>query len=500
MGIVAVFEWDLFFPDLLDIFVLKPLPVTDRGTFLARVTAIVILLGGFLFDANVLASLVLPSAIEPPNLPRFLAGHIFACGGSGLFAAASVLAFECVMLSVLGERYFRRVSLFVQGLLISALLTILLLFPVFSGVVPSLLQSGSWYLRCIPPLWFLGIYQRLMEGPAAIPVYGQLARTGCLATLVAFAIAVATYPLAYLRKTRQLVEGLSSRRGRNWTAGIISRILHATIVRTPEHRAIFHYITQTLLRVPRYRIYLILYGGVGLSIVIASVLRFSTVINQIQVIISTDGLRASAGILAFWAVAGLRLAFLSPGNQQGSWILHLVHGRPPEIGIALKQLSAVKIWALLFVTILTGSAFLIACAIAPPDFLTWRAVTAQILVATGFCLLLTDLFFLHVTTVAFTDEPTGESPSLAITVAKYFTFFPIVVWLSLVSGPWTEHSIWRYIAVPVGLVVAHWLIELRHREIIRQHCLLFDPDGHENSFLLRLDLREYSVRQLNSED
>jgi hypothetical protein len=500
MGIVAVFEWDLFFPDLLDIFVLKPLPVTDRETFLARVTAIVILLGGFLFDANVLASLVLPSAIEPPNLPRFLAGHIFACSGSGLFAAASVLAFECVVLSVLGERYFRRVSLFVQGLLISALLTVLLLFPVFSGVVPSLVQSGSGYLRCIPPLWFLGIYQRLMEGPAAIPVYGQLARTGCLATLVAFAIAVATYPLAYLRKTRQLVEGLSSHRGRNWTAGIISRILHATIVRTPEHRAIFHYITQTLLRVPRYRIYLILYGGVGLSIVIASVLRFSTVNNQIQVTISTDGLRASTGILAFWAVAGLRLAFLSPGNQQGSWILHLVHGRPPETGIALKQLSAVKIWALLFVTILTGSAFLIACAIAPPDFLTWRAVTAQILVATGFCLLLTDLFFLHVTTAAFTDEPTGESPSLAITVAKYFTFFPIVVWLSLVSGPWTEHSIWRYIAVPVGLVVAHWLIELRHRNIIRQHCLLFDPDGAENSFLLRLDLREYSVRQLNSED
>lgn len=77
MGIVAVFEWDLFFPDLLDICVLKPLPITDRRTFLARVTAIVILLGGLLFDTNVLATLVLPAAIDPPNLPRFLAGHIF---------------------------------------------------------------------------------------------------------------------------------------------------------------------------------------------------------------------------------------------------------------------------------------------------------------------------------------------------------------------------------------------------------------------------------------
>jgi hypothetical protein len=172
----------------------------------------------------------------------------------------------------------------------------------------------------------------------------------------------------------------------------------------------------------------------------------------------------------------------------------------PVIGTALKQLSAVKIWALLFVAILTGGAFLIACAIAPPDFLTWRAVTAQILVATGFCLLLTDLFFLHVTTVAFTNELTGESPSLAMTVAKYLTFFPIVVWLSLVSGPWIEDRGWRYIAIPVCLVVVHWLIELRHRQIVRQHCLLFDPEGHDNLFLLQLNLREYRIAQHDVEN
>lgn len=493
MGIVAVFGWDLFFPDLLDIFVLKPLPVTNRGTFLARVTTITILLGGFLFDANVLATLVLPAAIDPPNLPRFLAGHILACGGSGLFAAASILAFECVMLSILGERYFRRVSLFVQGFLIAALLVILLLFPVFSGIVPNLLQSSSRYIRCIPPLWFLGIYQRLMEGPAAFPVYGQLARIGCLATLIVLAIVAATYPLAHLRKTRQLVEGINSQRRRNWATWIVWRVLHTTIIRTPEQRAIFHYITQTLFRVPRYRIHLVLYGGVGLSIVIASVLRFSTVNSQIHVVVSIDGLRASAGIVAFWAIAGLRIAFLSPGNQQGSWVLHLVHGRPPEIDAAIKQLSAARIWALVFVATLVSSALLMAGALAPPDLLKWRAVAAQILIAAGFCLLLTDIFLLHVTTIAFTDEPTGESPNLAMIVTKCFTFFPIVVWLSVVSGPWIEERSWRYIAVSAGLLFAHWLIKRRHLEIVRHHCLHFDPDNRVNLFLLQLDLREYSV-------
>jgi hypothetical protein len=74
MGIVTVFEWDLFFPDLLDVFVLTTLPVPNRRLFLARVAAIGLFIAGFLFNANFLAPLVLPAATDPPDLLRFLAG------------------------------------------------------------------------------------------------------------------------------------------------------------------------------------------------------------------------------------------------------------------------------------------------------------------------------------------------------------------------------------------------------------------------------------------
>ena len=40
MGIVTVFEWDLFFPDLLDLYVLSSLPIRRRKLFLARIAAI----------------------------------------------------------------------------------------------------------------------------------------------------------------------------------------------------------------------------------------------------------------------------------------------------------------------------------------------------------------------------------------------------------------------------------------------------------------------------
>ena len=271
MGIATVFEWDLFFPDLLDIYVLTTLPVAELQAVSRRALRRSRFLSpDFLFDANILAPLVLPAAIDPPNLPRFLAGHFVAVTGSGLFAAIFILALQGVLLSVLGERLFRKLSLLMQGLFITVLLMLLLLFPVLSNAVPAMLQSGSGYTLCFPPFWFLGIYQRLMEGPSALPMYSRLAQIGCVALLATAGLAALAYPIAYMRRVRQLVEGPGARARRNWAALPLHKLLHATLVRTPIRRAVFHFISQSLLRVQRYRIYLVLYGGVGLSVVVAT--------------------------------------------------------------------------------------------------------------------------------------------------------------------------------------------------------------------------------------
>ena len=94
MGIISVYEWDLFFPDLLDVFVLTPLPIRDRTLFEARVAAIALFIVGFLIDANMLAPLIIPASFDPPNLTRLLSGHIVAVLASGMFSAVFVLALD----------------------------------------------------------------------------------------------------------------------------------------------------------------------------------------------------------------------------------------------------------------------------------------------------------------------------------------------------------------------------------------------------------------------
>jgi hypothetical protein len=489
MGIVTVFEWDLFFPDLLDIFVLGTLPLAGQRIFLARVGAIAVLIVGFLFDANFLAPVVLPMATDPPNLVRFVAGHIVAVAGSGLFAAAFILALQGVLLSILGERLFRRISLALQGLAVTVLVVLFLLFPVLSDVTPGLLQAGGSAARWFPPFWFLAIYQRLLEGPSALPVFAELARLGWVATLAVGAAALAFYPIAYLRRVRQLVEGTSTRSARHRIAAPLNGLLHATLVRPTIRRAIFHFIGQTLLRVPRYRIYLVLYGGVGLSVVVATVLRFTIQGGHLRAEVSADGIRVAIGIVAFWVIAGLRTAFVSSGNQRGGWALRIIHGKPPHFEAAIEQLLAAKVWVMLCSAVVTMGAIAAFRLVAPAELLGRLATAAQLLVAAGMCVLLTDAFFLNVTIVPFTGEPAREQSNLAFTMLKYFTFFPVVTVLSLASEHWIENNAEHFGIAAILVVVAHLWFRKRHRDVVRLDSSQMELEEGEEEFPIKLGLR-----------
>jgi hypothetical protein len=489
MGLVTVFEWDLFFPDLLDIQVMGSLPVPQRRVFLGRVAAIALLILAFLFDANFMAPLILPMSTDPPSLMRLEVGHVAAVTASGLFAAFSIVAAQSVLLALLGERLFRKVSLLLQGTAVACLSMLLLLFPVLSGVTPSLLQSGNRAILLFPPYWFLGIYQHALGGPSAIAQVQTLQTIGWTSLALVMATAVCAYPIAYIRRVKNLVEGAVTRRKKNKTLLPLNAAAHAVLVRTPMGRAVFHFINQTLLRLPRYRIYLVLYGGVGLSVLIATVLRLDVEHGHLRSEASADGIRAAVGIVAFWVTVGLRTAFVSSGNQQGGWIFRVAHGRPAHFDAALPGLRAVKVWVLVSAVFLTAVVILGLRAVAPAELLTANATAAQLLVGAGLCVILTDAVFAQVLIMPFTGEWAGEQPNIAFTLLKFFTFFPFVTTGALVAIMWIENS-WAHFAV-AGLVVlvVHLWFRYRHREAVRINSQQAEVEEGEDEFPMRLGLR-----------
>ena len=212
-------------------------------------------------------------------------------------------------------------------------------------------------------------------------------------------------------------------------------------------RAVFHFINQTLFRVPRYRIYLVLYGGVGLSVLIATVLRLTVINGQLHAEASADGIRVAVGIVAFWVATGLRTAFVSSGNQKGSWIFRFTHGRPAHFVAAMDELTSARLY-------LRFAAHASCCApwrplkqqcvlrlVAPAEVLSVQATAAQMLVGAGICIILCEALFANVMIVPFTGDAAGEKPNLAFTLLKFFTFFPAVTTMSLLSEQWVEEGV-----------------------------------------------------------
>jgi hypothetical protein len=482
VGAVSIFAWDLLFPDLLDLFVLSPLPIGGTRLFSARIVAAGLFLGLFLLGSSALGSIFFPLLSESPGLARHLLAHVVAVLGSGAFAAAFFLSVQGVMVTVMGERFFRAISPFLQAVFMMLLLTILLLFPISSQFLQVLVNLPA--ARYFPPFWFLGIYESLLAGSSSPPVFIGLAKTGCLATALLFGLTIVSYPLAYRRRMRFLVEGSDVFDTRNLAAVPINRLLHATLLRTAVQRGIYHFISCSLLRTQRHRVYMAMYGGLGLALLTACAVLLKLAHGHLGFALSPDGLRAAVPVAAFWTIAGLRTAFLSPTDRRGGWIFRVILGKP---GAA--QLATTTLWILPCVIGLTLGMVALISLVAPAELRGWKSVTCQMLVAIGLCLLLTDALFLKVRSIPFTGEARAPAANLAFILLQYFGLFPPLVLLTVGLEPWLKASVWHVLGTVAVIVAAHVAMRTAHRKNAEYHVSLIDLDEDEEEFPQRLGLR-----------
>lgn len=482
MGMFTIFEWDLFFPNLLDLHVLSHLPVRMGRRFRANVAAIAILIAVAVFDSNILAFVVLPAAVDPPHLLRFWAAHAMAVACAGVTGATLFLALEAILLGIFGDRIFRRLAPGLQGLAVAALLSALFTFPVASRLLPYLVAAPA--VRWFPPLWFLGIDQRMLERAAAPASLHALARIGFSATLLCGAAAALSYPVAWLRRTKSLVEGPARRSARNAVLLPLHGILHRTVAREPATRAIWHFITQNLLRVPRYRMVLIMGGGAGAALVFASAARLEISSRHLSFVFSADGLRAAVPIVAFWTVSGLHSTFLAPADQRGRWIFRATAGKA-----AMQHIAAVRRWTMTCSLIPTEATALWVAASESPAPHRACFIAGQILVAAGLSIILTDAFFLNVTTIPFTGSRPNPAANFALLLIPYVGFFPFIVVFTVGLEPQIESSWSHLLCFAASCCAAHAGLSYWHRNRVADHLSQVDRDDDEEDFPMKLGLR-----------
>jgi len=445
MGVVALFEWEMLFPDRLDFLVLTPLALKSREMLGAKAAALGIFLGMFLVAVNVFGLAMYPGASHH-YMFRVLLAQTVAAMMSGLFGALVFLAIGGVLLCVLSEAQFRVASPVLQLVATCCLLLLVLHFALFGGWI---LQQLSGHLRIVqwmPTAWFLGVYERVLYGDAALPFAAEMARRGVIATAAAGIVAVVTYPLAWTRMRRMAIEGVTGGGLRPWR---VSEWLVQRLARRPGERAVFSFIGQTMARNNRYQVYLAMYYGIGLGLAIACSLSFTVKDGQIHLGASKDGLHAIVPLLMFWVVAGLRAAFGLPVNLQAGWIFRVTGVRLSECAAAARS------WAMMCAMVVLASILIVL------RWLGWDAWHLLVQAGTGFCvaLLLTNAFFFSQEAVPFNKPRMPGKSKWGLVMALYLIVLPQFVFRMIdvehgVERKWTRALGWCLAtAVVWGLMV-----------------------------------------------
>jgi hypothetical protein len=330
MGFVMVFEWEALFPDRRDYQVLTPQPVRHSTLFLAKTAALALFLTMFLVDVNFFGVLFWPGIDDRPGVLGCLLSHLTAVTAGGLFSALSLAVLQGALVTLLRGNLYRRVSVFLQTLLMAVLVMLLFLGPLAGTRMHWMAEHHPQYLYWFPGFWFTGFYETLRPATHSA-VLADLGRFAMRGLICAAAVFLLTYLPGYRDHARRALEtpqpaSAGPGRMRFWARGILRR----QILRQPVEYAVFGFITQTITRSMKHRMFLAVYGGFGAAMAVVSIAS------------GRAGLFELPLTLSFILISGLRAAFNFPSELSANWAFQVT-----EVTDIAPYMAATRKWIVL---------------------------------------------------------------------------------------------------------------------------------------------------------
>jgi hypothetical protein len=479
MGGVAIFEWEMLFPDRLDFLILSPLSLKPMQMLAAKATALIGFLGLFLVGCNVFGMVMLPAitrhvvvvnghVMVRSEFWRQVGAHGAAVLMAGAFAALLFLALGGVLLCVLNAAQFRLVSPILQMLSVAALMLLMLEYVQYGGSLQAMLSEPLGRARWLPPLWFVGVYEQLFHGGAAPAFAREMTLYAIRGTVTVAVVALLTYPLAWARMRRMAMEG--STNGRRQPSRWLNRLMHG-VVRRPGERAVFHFIGQTIARNNRYQVYLAMYCGTGLAIAAGCAVTYRVNGGGFQAALSTRGLHVVMPLLLFWVIAGLRSAFAFPLSLQAGWVFRIT-------GVSMGQCAAAARKSVLLCALAVMGCIAAGLRAAGWDL---RQMLVQAVCGLCLCLLLTDGLFFFQRSVPFTKPRMPGKTSLPLMLTLYLGVLPPFLFGVVDLELRMEKSLMRLLLLGLAAAAIHAASSLMHRgpEEIEE-----EMEGYEGEFQL----------------
>jgi hypothetical protein len=322
-GIVTVLKWDSIFPDRRDYANLAPLPIATRRIFLANITAIVLIALAFAVDVNAVSSFLFPMEVtmEQPRFVfyvQFASAHFLGVMLSSIFIFLALFALIGMLMVLLPDNAFRRVSLYLRIFIVMLLLALL----TSTFAVPQLLHNPAsdphFILRWLPPVWFLGLLRSVLG--KADTALAQMGRLGWQAMIAVGLLAPVVYVASYYRYFIRIPETLDTTlRNRAPRTVVPMAWMDQLVLRSPFERAIYRFTVKTLLRSERHSLLFGAFAGLGL------VLAFEMLASSYGAARAPGeppgaGLLSAPFVLAYFLISGLRFVFDIPAELRANWV------------------------------------------------------------------------------------------------------------------------------------------------------------------------------------
>ena len=350
MALGALASWNALSLDARDVAILGPLPIERRTIVRAKLASVAIVAAGAATVLNGVTSLLFPVLVVA-KLPigfvdtgTLILAHAVVAMAAGAFGFLAVLAVRELLHAALGTARFMRVSVPVHATLTVAAIVCLLLLPgLSSGVAQRWLVDPSPLRWRIPPLWFLGLHEyltgdimmRLPHGELPRWVAGQEARLsavyasaqttfGGLAAVAVFTlVACAAIALpAYWWNNRRIDGAPQAARGTGRSLGtrLTTRVVNTIVARHPLTQAGYWFGCRSVLRSMPHCVSMATATAVAIAatIILLPFVTGPTPVSHVRVLLLVPQIVALIAV-----VLGFRHAMRLPADLRANWVFHV---------------------------------------------------------------------------------------------------------------------------------------------------------------------------------
>jgi hypothetical protein len=392
IGIVALVIWDGIFPDRRDARILTPLPVPGHVLIGARLVALAALCGIFVAGIN-----AVPTVFYAPMIAAFggaanqvqgILAFAIANGLAGLFVFTALISLQGVALNLGGKKATDRVSLLLQMVFVAALLQMVFFMTRVGDKLPADLNSG--WLRALPTVWFLGLYDVIGGRPAAgAPM---LAAAALLATATTVGGAILLFVATHARLTRRALESRETASPGRTTARAIASVTRS-LCRHPVAQGVFEFTLQSLARSRSHRLLMAIYVGVALALVASAIGPFAIRDGLTAFATPSIEMLSAPFVISFFSLVGMRVAISIPIEPKANWLFRLYE--PSDRAAAMDGVRA----AMLLVGVVPAAA--VALVTAGALWGIWPAIVHTFVCALMGCLLV-EILMIRLAKLPFT--------------------------------------------------------------------------------------------------